>query len=165
MSFSERAAVRPLHAKALSFIHSVAEDKDPLWNEMNRAIKKGGLDYFAGLRLILSGKGKLFLCGFLWKKENGRRSESSAWFYWVLNLGVQGGKGKKCADLPEKTSTRSPGQGQMNRGSVSAVRRSITAVKVPGPAGTGSESPAALAVPAYTSTPHHEEVFCTPIFS
>ena len=40
--FSERAAVRPLHAKALFIIHRVAEDKDPLWNEMNRAIKKGG---------------------------------------------------------------------------------------------------------------------------
>nr|QLG00571.1 hypothetical protein [Leclercia adecarboxylata] len=40
--FSERAAVRPLHAKAFSIIHRVPEDKDPLWNGMNRAIKKGG---------------------------------------------------------------------------------------------------------------------------
>ncbi|OZP41506.1 hypothetical protein CIG28_19240 [Enterobacter hormaechei] len=36
---SERAAVRPLHAKALFVIHRVAADKDPLWNEMNREIK------------------------------------------------------------------------------------------------------------------------------
>lgn len=36
--------MRPLHAKAFLIIHRVAEDKDPLWNEMNRAIKKGGLD-------------------------------------------------------------------------------------------------------------------------
>lgn len=40
--FSERAAMRPLHAKAFSIIHRVPEDKDPLWNGMNRAIKKGG---------------------------------------------------------------------------------------------------------------------------
>ncbi|PLO75652.1 hypothetical protein CWN49_00600 [Klebsiella michiganensis] len=40
--FSERAALWPLQAKAFLFIHRVAEDKDPLWNEMNRAIKNGG---------------------------------------------------------------------------------------------------------------------------
>jgi hypothetical protein len=37
--FSERAAVRPLHAKAFFVIHRVAEDKDLLWNVMNREIK------------------------------------------------------------------------------------------------------------------------------
>lgn len=42
LNSSERAAVRPLHAKALLIIHRVAEDKDPLWNEMNREIKRGG---------------------------------------------------------------------------------------------------------------------------
>lgn len=36
--------MRPLHAKAFLIIHRVAEDKDPLWNVMNRAIKKEGLD-------------------------------------------------------------------------------------------------------------------------
>ncbi|PNF44320.1 hypothetical protein C1166_24210 [Enterobacter bugandensis] len=36
---SERAAVRPLHAKAFYVIHRVAEDKDLLWNVMNREIK------------------------------------------------------------------------------------------------------------------------------
>ena len=37
---SERAAVRPLHAKAFYVIHRVAEDKDLLGNVMNREIKK-----------------------------------------------------------------------------------------------------------------------------
>jgi hypothetical protein len=36
---SERAAVRPLHAKAFFVIHRVTADKDLLWNEMNREIK------------------------------------------------------------------------------------------------------------------------------
>jgi hypothetical protein len=40
ISFSERAAVRPLHAKAFYGIHRVAKDKDLLWNVMNREIKK-----------------------------------------------------------------------------------------------------------------------------
>ncbi len=35
----ERAAVRPLHAKAFYVIHRVAEDNDLLWNVMNREIK------------------------------------------------------------------------------------------------------------------------------
>gem|GEM_PF-1295585 len=34
---------------------------------MNRAIKKGGLDNFAGSLLFISGKHDLSLCGFLWK--------------------------------------------------------------------------------------------------
>ena len=38
--FSERAAVRPLHAKAFFVIHRVPADKDLLWNEMNREIKR-----------------------------------------------------------------------------------------------------------------------------
>lgn len=36
---SERAAVRPLHTKVFYVIHRVAEDKDLLWNVMNREIK------------------------------------------------------------------------------------------------------------------------------
>lgn len=40
--FSERAAVRPPHAKAFFIIHRVATDKDLLWNVMNRAKRKGG---------------------------------------------------------------------------------------------------------------------------
>jgi hypothetical protein len=36
--FSERAAVRPLHAKAFFVIHRVTADKDLLWN-VNREIK------------------------------------------------------------------------------------------------------------------------------
>lgn len=32
------SAVRPLHAKAFFVIHRVPEDKDLLWNEMNREI-------------------------------------------------------------------------------------------------------------------------------
>ncbi|KAI3492036.1 hypothetical protein L1887_43579 [Cichorium endivia] len=39
-SRGQRAAVRPLHAKAFYVIHRVAEDKDLLWNVMNREIKK-----------------------------------------------------------------------------------------------------------------------------
>ena len=42
LNSSERAAVRPLHAKALLIILRVSDDKDPLWNDMNREIKNGG---------------------------------------------------------------------------------------------------------------------------
>jgi hypothetical protein len=46
----------------------VAEDKDPLWNEMNREIKNG-VRLFCGCLLFLSGLLHLFVCGFLCKKK------------------------------------------------------------------------------------------------
>lgn len=40
--FTDRMVFRPLHVKALCFIHNVAEDKDLPCHEMKRDIKKGG---------------------------------------------------------------------------------------------------------------------------
>ena len=103
--------MRPLHAKAFLIIHRVSEDKDPLWNEMNRAIKKGGFDYIAGSVLFVSGKGDLFVCGFLWKKEftgfPGHQGNASA----SENAARPGDGNKKCSIFPGKPAPEAPARG------------------------------------------------------
>ena len=61
--------MRPLHAKAFFVIHRVAADKDLLWNEMNREIKKVKYDCFAECLLIISGFFTYSFADFCVKKE------------------------------------------------------------------------------------------------
>ncbi len=65
----------------------------------------------------------------------------------------------KRAVLREKTSTKSPGEGQVKEGLLAVCYAVNPAVTAPGPAGTDAAPPAVSAVLAYTSTLHHEKGF------
>lgn len=61
--------------------------------------------------------------------------------------------------FPEKTSTKSPGQGQVNRGSLAVCVVVNPAVTELDPAGTDAAPPIGSVAQAYTSTLHHEKGF------
>ena len=65
----------------------------------------------------------------------------------------------KRAVLRKKTSTKSPGEGQVKEGNLTVCCGVNPAVTAPGPAGTDAVPPAESAVLAYTSTLHHVKGF------
>ena len=114
MFFSERVAVRPLLAKAL-LSTVLGYDKDPLWNEMNRVIKKKGVRLFCGFHLIRFRKTPV-ICLRISVEKKTRRCGSA-----LSGIKMAGEPAKTTAErrdmkkkqavLPEKTSTKSPGEG------------------------------------------------------